>query len=127
MTPVLRFAPSPTGRLHLGNARAALLNWLFARHHGGRLVLRIDDTDRARSTAAFEAGIEADLRWLGLDWDEKHRQSERGAVYAEAFERLAGQRPRLPGLRDPGRARPSSARRSAAVACRRSTTGQRSR
>ena len=88
MTPVLRFAPSPTGRLHLGNARAALLNWLFARRQGGRLVLRIDDTDRARSTAAFEAGIEADLRWLGLDWDEKHRQTERGAIYEEAFERL---------------------------------------
>jgi glutamyl-tRNA synthetase len=88
MTPVLRFAPSPTGRLHLGNARAALLNWLFARHHGGRLILRIDDTDRERSTAAFAAAIEADLAWLGVDWDERHRQSERGHSYARALARL---------------------------------------
>jgi len=88
LPPILRFAPSPTGRLHLGNARTALINWLFARRSGGRLILRIDDTDRERSTAAFEAGIEADLRWLGLDWDARFRQSERGAVYAAAFTRL---------------------------------------
>ncbi len=88
MLPLLRFAPSPTGRLHLGNARTALVNWLFARHHGGRLILRLDDTDRERSTAAFAAGIEDDLRWLGLDWDAHYRQSERGAVYAAAFARL---------------------------------------
>ena len=88
MPPLLRFAPSPTGRLHLGNARTALVNWLFARHHGGRLILRIDDTDKERSTKAFEAAIEADLRWLGLDWDAHYRQSERGEVYATAFARL---------------------------------------
>lgn len=88
MTPVLRFAPSPTGRLHLGNARAALVNWLFARHHGGRLILRLDDTDAERSSAAFATAIEEDLVWLGIDWDEKHRQSERGASYAAALAML---------------------------------------
>ena len=88
MSPLLRFAPSPTGRLHLGNARTALVNWLFARHHGGRLILRIDDTDKERSTKTFEEGIEDDLRWLGLDWDAHYRQSERGPVYAAAFARL---------------------------------------
>jgi len=88
LPPVLRFAPSPTGRLHLGNARTALVNWLYARRHGGRLILRIDDTDRERSTDAFEAGILEDLRWLGLDWDARCRQSERGAVYQAAFARL---------------------------------------
>lgn len=101
MTPVLRFAPSPTGRLHLGNARAALLNWLFARRHGGRLVLRIDDTDRARSTVEFEAGIGTDLHWLGLDWDARHRQSERGAVYLEAFERLEAEGRVYPAFETP--------------------------
>jgi glutamyl-tRNA synthetase len=88
LPPTLRFAPSPTGLLHLGNARTALINWLCARRHGGRLLLRIDDTDRERSTAAFAAGIETDLKWLGLDWDARHRQSERAAVYAAAFARL---------------------------------------
>jgi glutamyl-tRNA synthetase len=88
MTPVLRFAPSPTGRLHLGNARAALANWLFARHHGGRLILRLDDTDAERSTEAFAAAIEQDLAWLGIDWDQRHRQSARGAAYAAALARL---------------------------------------
>ena len=63
----VRFAPSPTGRLHVGNARGALLNWLFARKAGGSFLLRLDDTDTGRSTADFAAGIEADLRWLGLD------------------------------------------------------------
>jgi glutamyl-tRNA synthetase len=91
MTPVLRFAPSPTGRLHLGNARAALVNWLFARHHGGRLILRLDDTDAERSTEAFAALIEQDLAWLGIDWDQRHRQSGRGAAYAAALARLQAQ------------------------------------
>ena len=91
MTPVLRFAPSPTGRLHLGNARAALVNWLFARHHGGRLILRLDDTDAERSTEAFAALIEQDLAWLGIDWDQRHRQSARGAAYAAALARLQAQ------------------------------------
>ena len=88
MTLKVRFAPSPTGLLHVGNARQALVNWLFARAQGGRYLLRIDDTDTERSTAAFAAAIEADLRWLGLDWDEKAVQSERLDRYAAAAERL---------------------------------------
>jgi len=84
----VRFAPSPTGRLHLGNARTALVNWLFARKSGGRFLLRLDDTDRERSREEFAAAIETDLRWLGLDWDEYERQSARLDRYATAAERL---------------------------------------
>lgn len=84
----LRFAPSPTGRLHVGNARVALLNWLWARKEGGSFLLRLDDTDRERSTEAYAEGIEEDLRWLGLDWDAFARQSERMERYAAAAERL---------------------------------------
>ena len=69
MTVVTRFAPSPTGTLHIGGARTALFNWLFARHHGGRFVLRIEDTDRQRSTDAAVAAIHDGLSWLGLEWD----------------------------------------------------------
>src|SRR5690242_16817188 len=65
----VRFAPSPTGRLHVGNAYIALANWLHARRPGGWFLLRFDDTDRERSRVEFAEGIEADLRWLGLDWD----------------------------------------------------------
>jgi len=88
MTVKVRFAPSPTGRLHVGNIRAAVTNWLFAREAGGRFVLRIDDTDLARSTAEYEQGIEADLTWLGLAWDEKHNQSQRFDRYQAAADRL---------------------------------------
>jgi len=89
MSPVVvRFAPSPTGRLHVGNARGALLNWLFARKAGGSFLLRLDDTDTARSTEEFAKGIEADLRWLGLDWDRYAKQSDRFALYTEATEKL---------------------------------------
>ena len=84
----VRFAPSPTGRLHMGNARPAVLNWLFARHHGGTFLLRHDDTDAERSREEFVAGIEIDLRWLGLAWDRRARQSERLARYAEVLEAL---------------------------------------
>lgn len=84
----VRFAPSPTGRLHVGNARGALLNWLFARKSGGSFLLRLDDTDTARSTEEFAKGIEADLRWLGLDWDRFAKQSDRFALYSEATEKL---------------------------------------
>ena len=85
----MRFAPSPTGTLHLGGARTALFNYLFARHHGGRLVLRIEDTDRARSTRGSEEAQLEDLAWLGLDFDEgPHRQSGRGELYEEAIEVL---------------------------------------
>lgn len=84
-----RFAPSPTGVLHVGSARTALLNWLFVRSAGGRLLLRFDDTDRARSDAALEGAIEADLRWLGLDWDDGPvRQSERLGRYSEVLAEL---------------------------------------
>ncbi|QQS13884.1 MAG: glutamate--tRNA ligase [Rhodospirillales bacterium] len=87
-TPVVRFAPSPTGRLHVGNARAALFNWLFARRHGGSFILRMDDTDRERSTAEFARGIEDDLRWLGLDWDRLESQTARAARHDAARDRL---------------------------------------
>jgi glutamyl-tRNA synthetase len=88
MTTKVRFAPSPTGRLHLGNARTALVNWLFARKTGGKFLLRLDDTDRERSRVEFAEAIETDLRWLGLDWDEFTRQSDRLDRYAAAAERL---------------------------------------
>ncbi len=85
MSVVTRFAPSPTGRLHVGNIRAALHNWLYARHHGGRFLLRLDDTDAERSTAAFADAIRADLDWLGLVPDDAVRQSDRGALYEARF------------------------------------------
>lgn len=71
MTVITRFAPSPTGFLHIGGARTALFNWLFARHHGGRMLLRVEDTDRARSTEEAVEAIYDGLRWLGLDWDDE--------------------------------------------------------
>lgn len=83
MTVTVRFAPSPTGKIHVGNVRAALWNWLFARSRGGLFILRIDDTDQERSTQAFEDGIRRDLEWLGLGWDKTFRQSERFARYDE--------------------------------------------
>ena len=86
--PIVRFAPSPTGLLHVGNIRAALFNWLFARRHGGKFVLRLDDTDRQRSKPEYEAAIEQDLAWLGLVWDVKERQSDRLAHYDAAREKL---------------------------------------
>src|SRR3954462_8753904 len=70
LAPRVRFAPSPTGYLHIGGARTALFNWLFARRHGGVFVLRIEDTDVERSSEAMVGGILDGLRWLGLDWDE---------------------------------------------------------
>ena len=88
MTVRLRFAPSPTGRLHVGNIRTALLIWLYARSHGGQMLLRIDDTDAERSTKAFEQGIEADLTWLGLPWDERANQSGRFSAYDSAAAKL---------------------------------------
>jgi glutamyl-tRNA synthetase len=88
MTVVTRFAPAPTGRLHLGNIRTAIHNWLWARKMGGRFILRVDDTDVGRSSEDFVDGIREDLAWLGLDPDEEHRQSERFAHYEAAFERL---------------------------------------
>ena len=84
----VRFAPSPTGLLHVGNARTALLNWLFAKKQGGRFLLRIDDTDAARSTKAFEEAIYRDLAWLGLAHDATDRQINRLTVYSTAFYKL---------------------------------------
>ena len=84
----VRFAPSPTGLLQVGNARVALINWLLARQQGGSFLLRIDDTDQVRSDESYTAAIEADLRWLGLTWDEWARQSERMDRYTAAAERL---------------------------------------
>jgi nondiscriminating glutamyl-tRNA synthetase len=93
----VRFAPSPTGKLHIGNARTAILNWLLARKYSGSFILRIEDTDLARSTIESEKAILEDLRWLGLDWDEgpdigglygPYRQSERVELYRQAAEKL---------------------------------------
>ncbi|HTJ75989.1 MAG TPA: glutamate--tRNA ligase family protein, partial [Acidimicrobiales bacterium] len=87
--PRVRFAPSPTGFLHVGSARAALFNWLFARHTGGTLLLRIEDTDPARSRDDLIQGIERALHWLGLDWDEGPvRQSARMDLYQDAARQL---------------------------------------
>jgi glutamyl-tRNA synthetase len=94
----VRFAPAPTGYLHVGGARTALYNWLFARHHGGVFILRIEDTDQERSTDESVQGIEDVLRWLGLDWDEgpgvggpygPYRQTERLDLYRQMTEELA--------------------------------------
>ena len=124
MTVITRFAPSPTGFLHIGGARTALFNWLFARHHGGKFLLRIEDTDRARSTEAAVAAIFSSLQWLGMDWDEEpvfqfsrakrhaavaHALLEKGLAYRcyctpHELERMreearaAGQPPRYNGL-----------------------------
>ncbi|MBZ5523033.1 MAG: glutamate--tRNA ligase [Acidobacteriia bacterium] len=96
----VRFAPSPTGQLHVGNARTALVNWLFARQQGGRHILRIEDTDLERSEARYEAQLIDDLKWLGLDWDEgpdiggphvPYRQSDRLDLYRSRAEQLIQQ------------------------------------
>jgi glutamyl-tRNA synthetase len=90
--PRVRFAPSPTGFLHVGGARTALFNWLFARNTGGSFVLRIEDTDTERTREEWVAGIQSTLRWLGLDWDEgPFRQSERARLYADAAEKLVAE------------------------------------
>ena len=88
MTLTTRFAPSPTGTLHVGNVRTALHCWLLARKHGGRFLLRIDDTDVERSREEHVAAIKADLTWLGLDWDGEERQSARFDLYEAEFQKL---------------------------------------
>jgi nondiscriminating glutamyl-tRNA synthetase len=99
MAPVyrVRFAPSPTGELHIGNARTALFNWMFARHHGGSFVLRIEDTDESRSALSYQVSLFDDLKWLGFDWDEgpekngsygPYKQSERLDIYKEHLQKL---------------------------------------
>src|SRR3979411_3409837 len=93
----VRFAPSPTAYLHIGGARTALFNWLFTRHHGGKLVLRVEDTDKARNTEEAAAAIYEGLRWLGLEWDEgphvggdfgPYFQSQRDEIYERYLNRL---------------------------------------
>ena len=95
----VRFAPSPTGALHIGGVRTALFNWLFARHHKGTFILRIEDTDQARSTDESIKVIIDGMKWLGMDWDEGpsvlpdgavkgYRQTERMAIYREYADRL---------------------------------------
>jgi glutamyl-tRNA synthetase len=86
--PIVRFAPSPTGRIHIGNARTALLNWLYARPREGKFILRFDDTDRERSRNEYAASIEEDLAWLGVTHDLVRRQSERMPAYDAAAEKL---------------------------------------
>src|ERR1700736_6382539 len=86
--PRLRFAPSPTGYLHIGSARTFIFNWLFARHHGGTMVLRIDDTDIERNTDESLASIFEGLRWLDLEWDEEYRQSARPEVHRKMAETI---------------------------------------
>jgi glutamyl-tRNA synthetase len=84
--PRVRFAPSPTGFLHVGSARTFIFNWLYARHNGGTMVLRLDDTDVERNTDASVQSIFEGLRWLGLDWDEEYKQSERLALHRQKAE-----------------------------------------
>lgn len=88
MAPKTRFAPSPTGLIHIGNARTAILNYLYALKHGGTFLLRMDDTDQERSKPEFADAIERDLTWLGIKWDQLERQSERIARYQEIAEQL---------------------------------------
>ena len=85
-----RFAPSPTGHIHVGNLRTALMNYLIARKSGGTFILRLDDTDRERSKQEYADGIQRDLEWLGLTWDRLERQSDRLDRYAEAADQLRG-------------------------------------
>lgn len=116
---ITRIAPSPTGHLHIGTARTALFNYLFARHHGGTFIIRSEDTDRARSTKEFESAILEGLEWLGFEHDEFYRQSERGDIYRNHLETLIetgkayiskedsknepGKKVELVRLRNPGR------------------------
>lgn len=95
--PRVRFAPSPTGELHVGNARTALFNWMFARHFGGTLIMRIEDTDESRSALSYQANLLDDLKWLGLNWDEgpgkegaygPYKQSERLSIYSDYLKKL---------------------------------------
>ena len=85
---VTRFAPSPTGLFHIGSARTAFFNYLYARKHNGKFILRVEDTDKSRSEKQYEDDIISGLKWLGLEWDEFHRQSERTEVYKKYLQKL---------------------------------------
>ncbi len=122
--PRVRFAPSPTGYLHIGGVRTALFNWLFARHHGGKFILRVDDTDTQRNLADALAPILDGFRWLGLDWDEgaeiggphaPYYQSERLPLYQAAVEKLLE---RGFAYRDYARPEETQAERAAAEAAK---------
>ena len=86
--PIVRFAPSPTGKLHVGNVRTALINWLFASANDGTFILRIDDTDQERSTQAYENSLKSDLDWLGLSWESTFNQSDKFGAYDAAAQKL---------------------------------------
>ena len=88
-----RFAPSPTGYLHIGGARTCLFNWLFARASKGKFILRIEDTDRSRSKKEYLDEIFDSLKWLGLDWDEVYSQSERFSLYLDFANKLLKEKP----------------------------------
>src|SRR3989344_2943850 len=85
---ITRFAPSPTGQLHIGSVRTALFNFLYTRKHGGKFILRIEDTDKERSKKEFETDIIEGLSWLGLGYDELYRQSDRGEIYKNYIEKM---------------------------------------
>ena len=105
---ITRFAPSPTGYIHVGNLRTALMNYLIARKAGGTFILRIDDTDPERSREEYVDGIKQDLEWLGLEWDRVERQSERLDRYHAAAEDLRAKGPFLRGVRDADGAGPQA-------------------
>ena len=103
----VRFAPSPTGNLHVGSARTAIFNWLFARHHGGTFILRIEDTDQERSKPEYTRSILEGMRWMGMDWDEgpeaggefgPYFQAQRQPSVQRRGRADAGRGPRLPLL-----------------------------
>src|SRR5579884_1744845 len=121
----VRFAPSPTGYLHVGGARTALFNWLYARHEGGKFLLRIEDTDRERSSEEHTRVILDGLTWLGLDWDEppvfqgarlaRHQAvAERLLAAGQAYRDAGAIRLRVPRARSPGRTRSTAASPSGA-------------
>ena len=86
-----RFAPSPTGLLHVGNARSAVLNWAYINNKGGEFILRIDDTDQKRSNSDFEKQIKEDLKWLGITWNKTFNQSDRQNIYDKKIQELKNQ------------------------------------
>ena len=96
-----RFAPSPTGFLHIGNARSAILNWSYINKKGGEFILRIDDTDISRSKKEFESKIKEDLLWLGLDWSKTFNQSDRNQIYEKCIQELKDKKRLYPCFETP--------------------------
>ena len=85
---ICRFAPSPSGFIHVGNARSAILNWIYTRNQNGKFILRIDDTDTSKSNKEYEIAIKEDLKWLGIRWKKAFNQSERHDIYNIIFNEL---------------------------------------